>query len=184
MHHPSSCKLVRYNFSSPQNEFLLLLIPSWSMKIWQTSHTWDEPEGQQPSHCSNCNADVYPCYPLMLSCSQFFLPTILTVKLARLKDGWEWEPIDGSACGTSWQVSRDHTCAEKTLRRLLHTYLRNDKSNNFYTWFLWNIVAFPFRKTVGRLLHTYLRTVSQLNIDCLAVFDQSLDHHSCFTYQT
>ena len=147
MHHPSSCKVVRYNFSSPQNEFLLL-VPDWSMKIWQTSHTWDEAEGQQPSHCSNCNADVYPCWVRTNWCwaapSSFTIriqPTILTVKLARLKDGWEWEPIDGSACGTTWQVSRDHTCAEKTLRRLLHTYLRIDKSNKFYTWFLWNIVA-------------------------------------------
>ena len=58
MHHLSSCKLAWYNFSSPQNEFLPL-VPDWSMKIWQTSHTWDEAEGQQPSHCSN--ADVYPC---------------------------------------------------------------------------------------------------------------------------
>ena len=142
MHHPSSCKLVWYNFSSPKDEFLPL-VPDRSMKIWQTSHTWGEEEGQQPSHCSN--ADVYPCYPLMLSCCQFFynsIPTHNPHSQAGSTKGWV-------GMGTNWckclwdnvtSVPRSHLCRE-TLRRLLHTYLRIDKSKKNYTWFLWNIVS-------------------------------------------
>ena len=180
MHHPSSCKLAGYNFSSPQNEFLLLLIPDWSMKIWQTSHTWDEAEGQQPSHCSNGNADVYPCYPLMLSCSQFLYnsnPTHNPHSQAGSTKGWV-------GMGTNWckclwdkltSVPRSHLCRENSEEAASHLSAHWQVQQNLHLVSLKHSCHFPSEKTVRRLLHTYLRTVSQLNIGCLAIFDQCLD---------
>ena len=68
--------------------------------------------------------------------------------------------------GGKTSVPRSHLCRENSEEAASHLSAHSQ---------IQQILHLVSLKNVRRLLHTYLRTVSQLNIDCLAVFDQSLD---------
>ena len=183
------CQMCIYWFSNMDFQFCQPKFGALPVlqKYPQTSHTWDEAEGQQLSHCSN--ADVYPCYPLMLSCSQFFYnsnPTNNPHSQAGSTKGWV-------GIGTNWwkclwdkltSVPRSHLCRENSEEAASHLSAHWQVQQILHLVSLKHSCHFPSEKLWGGCSTLICAMTSQLNIDCLAVFDQSLDHHSCFTYQT
>ena len=86
--------------------------------------------------------------------------------------------------GTNWwkclwdnvtSVPRSHLCRENSEEAASHLSAHSQIQQILHLVSLKHSCHFPSEKTVRRLLHTYLRTVSQLNIGCLAIFDQCLD---------
>ena len=91
--------------------------------------------------------------------------------------------------GTNWwkclwdkvtSVPRSHLCRENSEEAASHLSANWQIQQILHLVSFKHIFHFHSQKTVRGLLHTYLRTVRQLNI----VFDESLDHNSCFTYHT